>query len=101
MAVADTSSFVTAGTTVSTTTFTVTFSYPASSEINLNDWTCYGFFIDADPREFINDLVLAEKRKDIFRATSIIPKTTEYHQRVIRQNIPAKRNFRGHQSSRL
>lgn len=97
--VADTSSF---DTTSGCIDFSVTWTTDvASPTIDLSNWSCYGFFMDADPREFINDLVLDEKRKDIFRASSIIPKTTEYHQRVMRQNIPAKRNFRGHQASRL
>lgn len=97
--VADTSSFVTAS---SSTDFTVTWTVPNTSVIiDWSQWTCYGFFDNADPREFINDLVLDEKRKDIFRAASIIPKTTEYHQRVTSQFIPGKRNFRGHQTSRL
>jgi len=68
----------------------------------MSNWCCYGWFMEADEqKQFVNDLHLQEQRKDVFRQASINPNSIEHSHRIINQNIPAKRNYRGKQSQRI
>lgn len=69
--------------------------------IDWSQFACGLFETEHDYKSFVTELHLEEDRKDVFRQTSIIPKTTEHTQRVINQKIPGKRNFKGNQASRF
>ena len=69
------------------------------------DWSeifACGYFQTAlDYKNFVNDLHLEEYSKDLFRVASIIPNGVEYSHKIMNQNIPGKRNFRGKEFQRL
>lgn len=68
---------------------------------SLVDWSQLLIETDDDYKSFCNEIHTEEYRKDLFREASITPIETPYTQRVTSYCIPAKRNFRGKQSSRI
>lgn len=69
------------------------------------DWStlfsCGYFETENDYKAFVNNLHVEEKRKDVFRESSITSRNKEYSHTITNQFIPATRNLRGKESRRI